>query len=129
MNKDEFNPLEKLNMVITNNKGNDLIFYIYNQNKGPRTVEMNIDKDDNFVLGCDVAYGALHEFPKVQDKIMEEIVIYKENKNNEINKEEKLDNNEQKEPINENKEIVELKQEESNVKKEEENNVFEEDII
>ena len=116
-------------MVITNNKGNDLIFYIYNKKKGTRTVEVNIDKDDNFVLGCDVAYGALHEFPKVQDKIMEEIVIYKENKNNEINKEEKLDNNEQKEPINENKEIVELKQEESNVKKEEENNVFEEDII
>ena len=114
LNKDEFNPLEILNMVISNNKGNDLIFYIYNKIKGPRTVEVNIDKEDSFVLGCDVAYGALHEFPKVQDEIIEEIVINKENKNNEINKEEKLDNNEQKEPINEIKETVELKQEENN---------------
>ena len=72
LNKDEFNPLEILNMVISNNKGNDLIFYIYNKIKGPRTVEVNIDKDDNFVLGCDVAYGALHEFPKVRDEIIEE---------------------------------------------------------
>ena len=117
-------------MVISNNKGNDLIFYIYNKIKGPRTVEVNIDKDDNFVLGCDVAYGALHEFPKVRDEIFEEIVINKENKNNEINKEEKLDNIEQKEPINEIKETVELKQEESNdIKKEEDQNVIEEDII
>jgi hypothetical protein len=130
LNKDEFNPLEILNMVISNNKGNDLIFYIYNKIKGPRTVEVNINKDDDFVLGCDVAYGALHEFPKVQEEIAEEIIINKENKNNEINKDEKLDNIEQKEQINEIKETVELKQEENNdIKKEEDNNVIEEDII
>lgn len=130
LNKEEFNPLEILNMVIANNKGNDLMFYIYNKIKGPRTVEVNIDKENNFVLGCDVAYGALHEFPRVQDEIIEEIVINKENKSNEINKEEKLDNIEQKEQKNEIKETVELKQEESlDNKKEEENSIIEEDII
>lgn len=30
------------------------------------------------VLGCDVAYGALHEFPKEQSEIVEEIIKGKE---------------------------------------------------
>ena len=114
LNNEEYNPLEVLNLMINNNKGNDLLFYIYNKNNGPRIVEVNIDKEENFVLGCDAAYGALHEFPKEQGEIMEEIIKEKEIKEFKI--EEKNDN--------ENKE--EKKEE---IKKEEENDTIEEDII
>ena len=119
LNKDEFNPLEILNSVISNNKGNDLIFYIYNVKSGARTVEVNIDKDDNFSLGCDVAYGALHEFTKEEREIVEEIVIDKENKNIEINKDEKVVEIENSEK----------KIEKRNNQKEEEKDFIEEDII
>ena len=114
LNNEEYNPLEVLNLMINNNKGSDLLFYIYNKNSGPRNVEVNIGKEDNFVLGCDAAYGALHEFPKDQGEIMEEII--KEKEINEFKNEEKNDN--------ENKE--EKKEE---IKKEEDNDTIEEDII
>ena len=95
LNNEEYNPLEILNNVISNNKGNDLIFYIYNIKNGARTVEVNIENNNDFILGCDVAYGAIHEFPKEREEIFEEII--KENKakneenisSNEIKKEEK----------------------------------------
>ena len=87
LNNEEYTPLEILNNVINNNKGNDLIFYIYNKQNKARTVEVNIENSNDFTLGCDVAYGALHEFPKERDEIIEEIT--KENINNENKKEEK----------------------------------------
>ena len=111
LNIEEYNPLQVLNMVINNNRGKNLIFYIYNKKKGPLSVEAKIEEGEDFTLGCDVAYGALHEFPKEDGEISEEIIKEKENIN--IKKEEKIVNNEKK---------VEL-----NVK--ENNDVIEEDII
>lgn len=125
LNLEEYNPLDILNMVIDNNRGNDLLFYIYNKKSGPRSVEVNIEKEHNFVLGCDVAYGALHEFPREQDEIVEEIVKEKEITNDK--KEEKNVVIESVEEKNENK-IEEIKEKDEN-KKEEENDVIEEDII
>ena len=114
LNNIEYNPLEILNMMIKNNKGNDLLFYIYNKTNGPRTVLVNIENDNEFVLGCDAAYGALHEFPKVEQEINEEIITENsENKNLEINNNNNIDD------INENKII----------KKKEEKEIIEEDII
>ena len=81
LNKEEYNPLEILNIILSNNNGNEMIFYIYNKNNGNRVVETKIEKnetDNKFILGCDVAYGALHEFPKVQ----KEIIIKNNNLNN-----------------------------------------------
>ncbi len=118
LNVDDYNPLEILNMMITNNKGGDLLFFIYNKKNGARNVEVNIEKENDFVLGCDVAYGALHEFPKEQTEIVEEIM--KEKDNNDKNGE----NNGGGES-NEIKENV-IKEE---VKKEENDDVIEEDII
>ena len=93
MNKEQFNPIEILNTVISNNDGNEMMFYIYNKKKGFRFVETKLEKNENenkFTLGCDVAYGALHEFP-----MSEEVG---DNNNNQIIKEE---NNQ-----NENNEII-----------------------
>ena len=131
LNINEYNPLEVLNMVINNNRGNNLTFYIYNVKSGPRFVEVNIEKENDFVLGCDVAYGALHDFPKIQDDIIEEMDKGKEvgnasieaaNSNSEKIEEKKDNNNQNKENIMEGNVSVENK-------KEEESNVIEEDII
>jgi hypothetical protein len=131
LNINEYNPLEVLNMVINNNRGNNLTFYIYNVKSGPRFVEVNIEKENDFVLGCDVAYGALHDFPKIQDDIIEEMDKEKEvgnasiettNSNSERIEEKKDNNNQNKENMMEGNVSVENK-------KEEESNVIEEDII
>ena len=122
LNIEEYNPLEILNMMISNNKGSDLLFYIYNKKNGSRTVEVNIDNEEDFTLGCEVAYGALHEFPKIENEIIEEIP--KEKKIIEIKNEEKSENNENIE-LNENKEI----QKNENVNENEKERVIEEDII
>ena len=63
LNVEEYKPLEILNIMIRNNKGNEMTFFIYNRKNGARRVEVNTEKENNFVLRCDVAYGALHEFP------------------------------------------------------------------
>ena len=118
LNNEEYNPLEILNNIISNYKGNDLIFYIYNKKDGARTVEVNIEKDNDFILGCDVAYGALHEFPKERDEIIEEII-----------KENKIDSGKNEESIVEIEKIKEKKAIEKEIIKKEDNNVIEEDII
>ena len=112
LNNKEYNPLEILNIMIKENKGNDLLFFIYNKKNGPRTVEVNIGNDNEFVLGCDVAYGALHEFPKEKKEIIEEITEKEKN----TNKMEEKNNDSHIDEINENK-----------INKSEE--VIEEDII
>ena len=114
LNNEGYNPLETLNMEINKYKGDDLIFYIYNKNNGPRNVEVNIEKEDNFVLGCDVAYGVLHEFPKEQGEIIGEMI-----------KEEEIEI--KKEKIND----ININKEEKNeeIKKEEKSDIIEEDII
>jgi len=123
LNKEEFNPLEILNTIIDNYRGNNLMFYIYNVNKGLKIVDAYIDKEKKFVLGCDVAYGALHEFPQEQNEVNEDKVINEQNEEKEnINKEE--DNND----VNNNKEEVNNQKEEKNDKNQD-INVVEEDII
>ena len=57
------NPLELFSKMIKANKGKECDFYIYNKHKGSRCVSAVIDNNSHFELGCDVAYGMLHEFP------------------------------------------------------------------
>lgn len=83
MNKEGFNPIEILNLIINNNIGNDITFFIYNKKNGFRIAETKLEKENNserFILGCDVAYGILHEFPKIKS-LTEEDNINKENIN------------------------------------------------
>ena len=101
LNKEGFNPIEILNIIIKNNIGNDITFFIYNNKNGSRIVETKLEKEkneDNFTLGCDVAYGALHEFPQIQT----------EDYSNEFNEEDKIN----KETINDN---IENKNDGSNI--------------
>ena len=131
LNKEGYNPLEILNIVINSNIGNDLSFFIYNIKTGFRVVETKLENEENnnnFTLGCDVAYGALHEFPRGVFSINDNIKEIKENK--EIKKiiSENVANNEKKESeikTNENKEgdINNIKKEIKNIE------IVEEDII
>ena len=50
--------------ILNRNKGQNCEFYIYNKRRGPKIIMCKIPEDDNFSLGCDVAYGRIHEFPK-----------------------------------------------------------------
>ena len=131
LNKEGYNPLEILNIVINSNIGNDLSFFIYNIKTGFRVVETKLENEENnnnFTLGCDVAYGALHEFPRGVVSINDNIKEIKENK--EIKKiiSENVANNDKKESeikTNENKEgdINNIKKEIKNIE------IVEEDII
>ena len=56
-------PMNILSKGIKDNKGHECEFYIYNVKNGGRIAHVKIDDDDYFQLGCDVAYGKLHEFP------------------------------------------------------------------
>ena len=92
LNKEGYNPLEILNIVISSNEGNEVSFFIYNKKNGARIVEVKLEKEENedkLRLGCDVAYGALHEFPRfvIGNDNLKEIKEIKENNDNEIKKE------------------------------------------
>ncbi|MCQ2816622.1 MAG: hypothetical protein MJ252_05065 [archaeon] len=60
--------LELFRDKIKDNLGKKCEFYIYNKFKGGRLISCDIDKDDYFELGCDVAYGKLHYFPVVKEE-------------------------------------------------------------
>lgn len=57
------NPHELFRNVIKINIGKTCEFYIYNKFKGGRCVTAKIDNDDFFEMGCDVAFGRIHQFP------------------------------------------------------------------
>ena len=50
--------------ILNKNKGKECEFYIYNIKRGIKIIKTKIPDDNNFSLGCDVAYGRIHEFPK-----------------------------------------------------------------
>ncbi len=50
--------------ILNRNKGKECEFYVYNVKRGLKVIITKIPDDDNFSLGCDVAYGKIHEFPK-----------------------------------------------------------------
>ena len=54
--------------IISRNKGKECEFYIYNIKKGPKIIMAKIPDKRNFTLGCDVAFGKIHEFPMKSKK-------------------------------------------------------------
>lgn len=89
LNEPNSDPLTILSNAIRENIGKECKFYIYNCKKGEGRVEKaRIDDDYHFQLGCDVAYGKLHEFPyfrkdteeKVGDVVEEKCELKKEEK-------------------------------------------------
>jgi hypothetical protein len=106
LNNDDYDPLTILSDSIEENVNNNVLFYLYDIHFKPRTVSGKIVKDkDGNTLGCDVAYGKLHEFPRkrlgyvnelkdIKDerwKKEEEIEIIDENKSK-IDKDKKEEN-------------------------------------
>ena len=73
INNDKFNDLIVGFIDILNkNKGKECEFYIYNIKRGIKIIKTKIPDDNNFSLGCDVAYGRIHEFPKNIEELDEE---------------------------------------------------------
>ena len=58
--------------ILNKNKGKECEFYIYNIKRGIKIIKTKIPNDNNFSLGCDVAYGRIHEFPKNIEELDEE---------------------------------------------------------
>ena len=98
LKKQNNNPMTILSNVIRENIEKECKLCIYNCKKGKGRVEKaRINDDYNFQLGCDVAYGKLHEFPyarqitkeKVGDVVEEKYEHKKEEK--EMKEEKKID--------------------------------------
>ena len=58
--------------ILKSNKGKECEFYIYNIKRGIKIILTKIPDDENFSLGCDVAYGKVHQFPKIFEELDEE---------------------------------------------------------
>ena len=58
--------------ILNKNNGKECEFYIYNKKRGIKIVLTKIPENNNFSLGCDVAYGKVHEFPKNFEELDEE---------------------------------------------------------
>ena len=58
--------------ILNKNKGKECEFYIYNIKRGIKIILTKISDEENFSLGCDVAYGKVHEFPKIFEELDEE---------------------------------------------------------
>lgn len=78
LNEINHNPLELFSEMIKANIGKRCDFYIYNINKGGRCVSVQIDNDAYFEMGCDVAYGKLHEFPIAPSEMDSEMKKHRE---------------------------------------------------
>jgi len=62
LNKDYTDPLTLFSNYLTLYKNKNVEFFIYNCKTGARREIINLNDES---LGCDVAYGKLHEFPKL----------------------------------------------------------------
>ena len=72
LNVSNKNPLNYFSQLIKENKGNECDFFIYNINKGAKIINATIENNNNFSLGCDVAFGALHYFPNKSEMNLNE---------------------------------------------------------
>jgi hypothetical protein len=63
LNKDFTDPLTIFTNYLSLYINKNVEFFIYNCNKGSRHVTILLEEE---VLGCDVAYGKLHEFPRLK---------------------------------------------------------------
>lgn len=71
LNIEGYTPLEILGGVVSKNKGAEVTFYIYNKVSGGRNIKVVLGMKEGFSLGCEGAYGALHEFPRDENLIEE----------------------------------------------------------
>lgn len=78
LNEANHNPLELFSEMLKTNINKKCDFYIYNVHKGGRCVTAQIENNPYFEMGCDVAYGKLHEFPIAVSEMDDELKKLKE---------------------------------------------------
>ena len=65
LNQDEKNPLELFEELLNACMDTEVEFIIYNKLKGYKSIHLTLIQQKNGdLLGCDLAYGQLHEFPQ-----------------------------------------------------------------
>lgn len=68
LNNDSSDPMTIFQDVLHDNIANFIEIFIYNIKKGPRSKKIFLEQKNGEVLGCDVAYGKLHELPKIDNE-------------------------------------------------------------
>jgi hypothetical protein len=69
LNNDNIDPLTNFSNILATSVGKNIEFFVYNFKTGAKTCSVQLVEKNNEILGCDVAYGKLHEFPKVIEMI------------------------------------------------------------
>jgi len=88
LNKDTSDPMTIFQEVLQDNIANFIEVFIYNINNGPRSVKLFLERKNGEILGCDVAYGKLHELPKIYNEEIDKNLVFKESEVTNINKNE-----------------------------------------
>jgi len=104
LNKADIEPLDYFSEILSDNKYKPIEFFIYNSKTGARFVKAILSEQIDEVLGCDVAYGKLHEFPKVNKRFQREQV----SKGMIEKKDEKIENNNDGQTVNDLSSIIEI---------------------
>jgi hypothetical protein len=105
LNKDDLDPLTNFSNMIDLYENKSVEFFIYNIKRGARSAKAILtSRGTGEILGCDVAYGKLHEFPKVVNSDSEEEESGNERnslggRNDKSDKCEKSDKNKKKEVV------------------------------
>lgn len=68
LNQDNSDPLTIFHEILMDNIANFVEIFIFNVQKGPRSIKIFLEQNQGEILGCDVAYGKLHELPKINDE-------------------------------------------------------------
>lgn len=77
LNKEASDPLTIFQEVLQDNISNIIEIFIYNIKTGPRSVKFFLEQKNGEVLGCDVAYGKLHELPMIHNEETDKHLVYK----------------------------------------------------
>jgi hypothetical protein len=101
LNKSDVDALTIFTNLLGIYRGKNIELFVYNTKTGAKYVNLNFDSE---TLGCEVAYGKLHEFPKLM-KLQEtqaELEIDKSiAENKEATSEVKISNNDNRDSLNE----------------------------
>lgn len=77
LNKDSSDPMTIFQEVLQDNIANFIEVFIYNVKTGPRSVRFFLEQKNGEILGCDVAYGKLHELPIIHNEETDKNLVFK----------------------------------------------------
>jgi len=77
LNQEASDPLTIFQEVLQDNIENFIEVFIYNVKTGPRSVKLFLEQKNGEMLGCDVAYGKLHELPIIHNEETDKDLVFK----------------------------------------------------